>query len=461
VADALAVGTPAAALVDQDQAGARVPRPRGQVVEAAVAEDPFLKLAGMFACYRVEFHAIRDDDEQDTAFPGDIAQVGSAARFLPEDLTEPAFTIHAGDQIHYDFPKAACEPRLDSYRDTYREGWFEDRFQRFFFARGSHYMTMDDHEIVDGFASDLVLPESSRSAAGSPPQPEPKRFKAASYLAARPAYQQYVHSRHRDDSLYYRFCHGAARFFVMYTRTCRRRDSSSQMIDADQMKAFKEWLKSDPKGLKFVVSSVPFVAEVVRPRQTTPGDSREKDKWCGWPFRWQRDEIIDFIEDARIERVVFLVGDMHCAYHASMTIGNRHRCTRRTVHELAGGPINQLEFWREAQFASVANLTTRASGVPYQVRMHQFHGNPSAVMHIEVTSVPDPRDPDTQVPEIIWRVIRTMTDPESLPDSPRKASVREDRQPAGCKPKRINDDPPIGGRITLGRRWEVDELPLW
>ena len=44
------------------------------------------------------------------------------------------------------------------------------------------------------------------------------------------------------------------------------------------------------------------------------------DKWCGRPFRWQRDEIIDFIEEKAIERVVFLVGDMHCAYHASMSI---------------------------------------------------------------------------------------------------------------------------------------------
>ena len=61
----------------------------------------------------------------------------------------PAFTIHAGDVIYYDFPKSNREPRLDSYRDTYCESWFEDRFQRFFLAHRSHYMTFDDHEIVD------------------------------------------------------------------------------------------------------------------------------------------------------------------------------------------------------------------------------------------------------------------------------------------------------------------------
>src|SRR5262249_54442116 len=152
----------------------------------------------------------------------------------------------------------------------------------------------------------------------------------------------------------------------------------------------------------------PFVAELAR-----SGDSSEvDDKWCGRPFRRQRDEIIDFIEDEAIERVVFLVGDMHCAYHASLSIGNGHRWMRRMIHELAGGPINQLDLSGRAQFID-ASLTTRGDQNPYQVRMHQFHGNASAIMHVEVTNARDPRDPDTEEPEIVWRVIRTMTDPES------------------------------------------------
>jgi phosphodiesterase/alkaline phosphatase D-like protein len=171
------------------------------------------------------------------------------------------------------------------------------------------------------------------------------------------------------------------------------------------------------------------------------------DKWCGRPFRRQRDEIIDFIEDQAIERVVFLVGDMHCAYHASLSIGNGHRWMRRTIHELAGGPINQLDLSGRAQFTD-ASLITRGDQNPYQVRMHQFHGNASAVMHVEVTNARDPHDPDTEVPEIVWRVIRTMTDPESKCDGSNGLM-------------RIEDPAPISGRITFCKSRGLDDLPDW
>jgi hypothetical protein len=372
-----------------------------------------------------------------------IAIVSASAPFDFPDLPRPAFTIHAGDVIYFDFPKSDREPRLDSYRDTYRESWFEDRFQRCFLARGAHYMTLDDHEIVNEFTND------DEAAWSFPPK---------QYLeAARPAYVQYVHCRHSgrpehgqsqgpDGSLYYDFGCSAARFFVMDTRTERRRDRDSRMIDCAQMKAFKEWLISYKNDLKFVVSSVPFVAEVVR-SEATPGDSSD-DKWSGRPFRWQRDEIIDFIEQNAIERVVFLVGDMHCAYHASMSIGDRHRWTRRTLHELAGGPFNQLDLGRRAQFRDAVRLSTRARQIPYDVRLHQFHGNASAVMHIHVTNVPDPRDPRDEVPEIVWRVIRTITDPEATQTNPEQ-------------PIRLRDSPPISGRITFCKRWSLDDLPTW
>jgi hypothetical protein len=444
-------------------------------------KSPFLKLAGMFASRRIDFckgrvaplagQTLIGCDSQASGFvvfdpavnegywkgkdakgsmiltdirgdfrsgewlridsePNDvIAQVSDSSGFEMPDLRRPAFMIHAGDVIYFDFPKSSRKPQLDSYRDEYRESWFEDRFQRWFLAHGPHYMTLDDHEIVDQFACDEL---GGSDEAGRKPQ----QFLAA----ARPAYVEYVHSRHPDPDgpLFYDFCHGMVPFFVMDTRTGRRRRSDSQIIDGVQMEAFKQWLKKHKEHLKFVVSSVPFVAELTR-----SGDSSEvDDKWCGRPFRWQRDEIIDFIENEAIERVVFLVGDMHCAYHASLSIGNSHRWMRRTIHELAGGPINQLDLSGRAQFTD-ASLITRGDQNPYQVRMHQFHGNASAVMHVEVTNK-DPHDPDT---EVFWRVIRTMTDPESRRD--------------GSNGPMLIEDPPISGRITFCKRRGLDDLPKW
>jgi hypothetical protein len=459
-----------------------------------VLKSPFLKLAGMFASRRVDFHSGRaapavgqtligsdsqasgvvvfDPVVNEGSWKGKdaqgfmiltdtrrefrrgeglridgepnapIAQVSASSGFEMPDLPPPAFTIHAGDVIYYDFPKSSRKPQLDSYRDSYRESWFEDRFQRWFLGHGPHYMTLDDHEIVDQFASDELGGLAEVTPAGSAEAgPTPQQF----LEAARPAYVEYVHSRHPnpDGPLFYSFCHGMVPFFVMDTRTGRRRRRDSQIIDSVQMKAFQGWLIDHKKDLKFVVSSVPFVAELVRSEDTTEPD----DKWCGRPFRWQRDEIIDFIEDEAIERVVFLVGDMHCAYHASMSIGESHRWMRRTIHELAGGPINQLDLSRRAQFTE-ASLITRAGQTPYQVRMHQFHGNASAVMHVEVTNTKDPHDPDTEVPEIVWRVIRTMTDPES-------------RRDGSDGPMRIEDPPPISGRITFCKRRSLGGLPEW
>jgi hypothetical protein len=453
-------------------------------------KSPFLKLAGMFASRRIDFHNgrvaplagqtligsdsqasgvlvfgpainkgswkgkdaqgfmiltdtsgdfrrgewLRIDGEPQPQMANNegIAQFSNSSGFEMPDLLRPAFTIHAGDVIYYDFPKSSRKPQLDSYRDSYRESWFEDRFQRWFLGHGPHYMTLDDHEIVDQFASDEL---GGSAEAGLQPQ---------QFLeVARPAYVEYVHSRHPDGPLFYNFCHGMVPFFVMDTRTGRRRRSDSRIIDDKQMDAFKNWLTVHKEGLKFVVSSVPFVAELTR-----SGDSSEADdKWCGRPFRWQRDEIIDFIEDKAIERVVFLVGDMHCAYHASISIGESHRWMRRTIHELAGGPINQLDLSRRAQFTA-ASLITRVGQTPYQVRMHQFHGNASAVMHVQVTNARDSHHPHTEVPEIAWRVIRTMTDPES-------------RRDVSNGPMRIEDPPPISGRITFCKRRGLDDLPEW
>jgi hypothetical protein len=371
------------------------------------------------------------DGETQISDSGVIARVQTSSGFDMPDIPKPAFTIHAGDVIYYDFPNGSRRPQLDGYREAYRESWFEDRFQRWFLAQGPQYMTLDDHEIVDQFACDELGGSDDAN------RPTPRQY----LEAALPAYMEYVHSRHPDGSFFYDFHHGAAQFFVMDTRTGRRRRSDSQMIDDVQMKGFKSWLTRHKNDLKFVVSSVPFVAEL-----TPAADSMEADdKWCGRTFRWQRDEIIDFIKREGIEHVVFLVGDMHCAYHASMSIGTGHRWLRQTIHELAGGPINQLDLSERTQFIE-ASLITRGR-TPYQIRMHQFHGNASAVMHIQVTNTPDPHDPHTVVPEIVWRVIRTMTDPETRRESNRRM--------------RIVDAPPISGRITFCKRRSLDGLPTW
>jgi hypothetical protein len=94
------------------------------------------------------------DGETQISDSGVIARVQTSSGFDMPDIPKPAFTIHAGDVIYYDFPNGSRRPQLDGYREAYRESWFEDRFQRWFLAQGPQYMTLDDHEIVDQFACD-------------------------------------------------------------------------------------------------------------------------------------------------------------------------------------------------------------------------------------------------------------------------------------------------------------------
>ncbi len=355
--------------------------------------------------------------------------VDSAA--LDPGYQRPAFTIHAGDQIYFDFPKVTRAPTVANYRAAYRDAWFLDRYQRSFMARGSHYMTLDDHEIIDQFSAD-----QDEAPDGEQRYP----FEAGAYQEnALKAYREYVQNRHPGDSIYFDFNYGPARFFVMDTRTERRRYRDSQMIGDGQMKAFEAWLKRYPKALKFVVSSVPFVAEVL-PSDPPAGDDRAADKWCGAPYRRQRDRIIDIIDAEDIECLVFLVGDMHCAYHASMTIGDGERWEKRRIHELAGGPINQLDYGRESQFAKTAHKVTRERRKDYAIRMHQFHGGANAVLHIDVDHHVDNFDGRTR-PEVRWHVLRTLTEFDGEP------LFDEDSASGGRV--RVQDKAPLAGRIVF------------
>ena len=127
---------------------------------------------------------------------------------------------------------------------------------------------------------------------------------------------------------WFTFDKGRTRFFVMDTRTQRRnlklRDHRRR---ADV--CLVAWLSDYQCDLKFVVTSVPFVAELNREARTGDGwfdENRrkrnpEQDKWSAPQFSAQRRRIIEHIADERIEHLVFLTGDMHCCYHATMRIG--------------------------------------------------------------------------------------------------------------------------------------------
>ncbi|MCP4201234.1 MAG: alkaline phosphatase family protein [bacterium] len=235
-----------------------------------------------------------------------------------------AFMIHCGDQIYY--PRAA-DPEVDRYREQYRKTWQRSPVRNLF-TRLPHYMILDDHEIRNNFRNDRPAVRTETGLF------DMRTFKRRALRV----YREYQHSHNpqsHSSKLYYEFSSGDVRFFVMDIRT-ERRESTGKMISPTQMTAFFDWLRRFPGDLKFVVTAVPFLAEVIEVDARSPG----RDKWCGKAYEAQRQEILQFLcDETGLRQPVFLTGDMHNSYHATMRLNRGSESFR--LHELMSSPINQ------------------------------------------------------------------------------------------------------------------------
>jgi hypothetical protein len=145
---------------------------------------------------------------------------------------------------------------------------------------------------------------------------------------------------------------------------------------------------------------------------------------------------------------------MHCCYHATMRVGAGSKYEAITVHELAGGPVNQLQLASDVQFRPrrMGRITDEGRDIPYEVVLEQFHTDACAVMHVQVDYVA--RDQITHhgrtfMPEVEWHVLRTLTDNsaeawEPAPDSP-------DEAPGG-------GEPVMSGRMTFPEVRSANDL---
>jgi hypothetical protein len=250
------------------------------------------------------------------------------------------------------------------------------------------------------------------------------------------------------------------------------------MIDPPQLERLLAWMLEHRDALKFVVTSVPFVAEVndaqknAAPDWYDAGEARPRnpanDKWSAAQFKAQRDRIIEFIGTEQLERVVFLTGDMHCCYHASMRIFKpshneppvraQSKYESIIVHELGAGPINQLMLADFEEFH--ARRRARAGAFVYEIVLDRFHTQVNAVMHLKVayeerddvrSKSPDPR---VLAPEIEWNVIRTLADASAWDSWWAKT---DDPKDPPTRPGELA----MTGRISFTRRRTRQELVKW
>lgn len=268
--------------------------------------------------------------------------------------------IHAGDQVYAD--KAPFSFTLDDFRKAYVRTWGQPGTQQVL-AGQANYMLADDHEVVNGYAQDGELTRIQRMdlwlrGHGGPREQQYARLAQNGIRAFDEFQSAHGPKSYGENSRYYHFAHGQNQFFAMDTRF-ERHNGEKRMISEAQLDALFQWLTEHRDQPKFIITSSPFVLE--------KKDSEEK--WSSPEFAGQRERIIDFLAEKKMEKVVFLCGDIHASAHASMKIQSRDG-GELTVHELCASPINGTLMRSRQQFLGQSQGTT-AGGTVYAVKLHE------------------------------------------------------------------------------------------
>lgn len=318
--------------------------------EAHPGADFVLEVAGMErrgtlapavgapAAFRFAFGSCHQPFEQ--AFLGDELHPHDGAAIYPlmrdRLLRDDArFLLLIGDQVYADGVSAASvRERLDEdgvtdaelidiYRHLYR-GYFNQAGFRALQESLPTYMTWDDHDIFDGWGSQL----------------DPQEFDRRLYRAAETAYREYQHLRNPGAKLAdgppfaYSFWYGDVGFLVLDLRGCRDH-GAGRVLGEEQWRAVDGFLRdADARDARtvFLAASVPIVhlsPGLVALASWIPGSKGTdvRDRWNTPAFRDEREALLERIftwQAARPRRqLVALGGDVHVG--AAFTVRPRRR----------------------------------------------------------------------------------------------------------------------------------------
>lgn len=242
----------------------------------------------------------------------------------------PQFLVLCGDQVYLDATAGLFDPVAASggnndvqdsqYDRSYELNW-RLAAMRATVARLPVFAMLDDHEVKDNWKGLNNEPD---------PPPEPVQ-------RAMRAYDRYQAVLNAGRSLTGKATHG--RSFVAYpggvplivldTRSRRSlRDASNitsaGIVPPEVMQALlKQLVDAPPQAVKLVVSPSPILPpERYDPRY--PAERLRSDSWSGFPASTV--ELMTFIRDKKIRRVVFLSGDAHLSSVSSFTFeGTQHK----------------------------------------------------------------------------------------------------------------------------------------
>jgi len=233
------------------------------------------------------------------------------------------FVLMGGDQIYADNANAfriiAREKAktFKQYCERYHKA-FGTTYAAKLLANYPTYMIWDDHEVTNDWPNEEAFLETSQYKDGAYP----------AYIAYQMMQQNQVVTDIQQPTLssklFYTFSSGCSEFFVLNVRSERSflNGKKGNMLGEEQFSALKTWLtdlqRDKPNSVKFIVSAVPVFPDGGFPygfRRILEG----KDTWSG--YKKQRTNLLNYIHDENITKVVFLSGDIHCSLTAKLTHG--------------------------------------------------------------------------------------------------------------------------------------------
>lgn len=263
-------------------------------------------------------------------------------RHLDRSAAKPAFMLMLGDQIYADATAglmdspSAAEKVVMSHQRAFGTPAFIDLTSCL-----PTYMVIDDHEIGDNWAKDLVAATPGCGLRQMDRLDEARQlFKTAQ--AAFTAYQ-WAHGPRNgnvapDGTMHpkapgfnFHFIDGGCPFYVLDTRTSRTRFSAPpQVCDPLQLDQLERWLdqfNASDKRPKFIVSGsvlAPGLRMAMIGKETAPDISDLViDSWQ--MAQGQRARVLQAIIDRKVRNVVFLSGDYHCAATAKIKFDGEER----------------------------------------------------------------------------------------------------------------------------------------
>jgi len=269
-----------------------------------------------------------------------------------EGRSAARMVLMVGDQIYADmFNRKVPVGRADT---------FDEFQQRYLAAFGSPnmrrllrsvptYMILDDHEIEDNWHQDRV-----RTAEG--------RHLFTLAIGAYMSYQWLHGPRNYGQRLFYDLSCAGYPFFVLDTRTQRWMDNEPGNLDDNhllgrpalspeepsQLDLLLNWLAEQQQTRgnvpKFIVTSGVFVPNPVYAREGRAGDPLQRARWKersdSWPaFPATRRSVLQQVVDERVQNVVFLSGDVHCANVAQLEFGGNDEVSQLRAYSITSSAL--------------------------------------------------------------------------------------------------------------------------